>query len=65
MFSTQRQEVLEILEILQICQLLIGKIPRKYIESECQNGRRAIRHIRDITGVPASDWQNIQEIRAE
>ena len=26
---------------------------------------RGVRDIRDITSMPASDWQNIQEIRAE
>ena len=34
-----------------------------YIENECQNIRRGIRDIRDITGMPASDWQNTQEYK--
>ena len=72
-------EVLEIFGILQVCQLLIGKILRKYKEDECQNGRRdirglgcvfytearSIRDIRDITGMPASDRQNTRGIQGE
>ena len=54
MFSTQRQEVLEILEILRVCQLLTGKILRKYIENECQNGRRDNRGIGDLGDIPDS-----------
>ena len=36
-----------------------------YIENECQNIRRGIRDIRDITGMPASDRQNTREIQGE
>ena len=65
MFSTQRQEVLEILEILQVCQLLTGKIFRKYKQNECQNGRRDIRGIGDIRDIPDSVWPNTQERQAK
>jgi len=59
-FSTQRLEVLEILEILQVCQLLTGKIIRKYKPNHCQNGRREPRGIGDVRDIPDYVWPNTQ-----
>ena len=44
---------------------MTSKILGEYKENECQNVRKGIRDIRDITGMPASDKQNTREIQGE